>query len=371
MDVLKKVLPFIFFITTLLWLSKALFLHNYPDFNVFYGGLHTYLAGGNPYLQVQGSSMKFLYPPFALYFFFPLILFSRSVASIVWVALSIIFLILSIVLLFKIQKQKIISSQFCILSGLIFLMFPVKFNLGMGQFNNVNLLLISLAMYFFVKHRQTLSGISLGLSLLLKVFPFLLVFYFLIIKKWKLTITIFITVLLGMLFGAVVISWPLTVHFLTSSLFGTLKSWPLDYYNQALSGLLGRSLGVGEAVSRLKIVITAILLAITLTVVWHKRNNSPTYLLGIASILPLSLMTLSFSWQHYFVLVIPALVLLYFHYQKIKASRVLWGLLALSYGLIGFNLAHPESVPVLLRSHVFFGTSLLFILLLREVIVYD
>lgn len=371
MDLLKKAIPEFFFLFTLVWLCKALFLGNYPDFNVFYGGLKAYLDGGNPYVDVEGSVMKFLYPPFALFFFLPLLLFERPVASMVWVGFSIVLLLVSMVFLFRIAKKKLWSPEFFILAGLVNLMFTVKFNLGMGQFNNVNLFLVVLFLFFLDKKKDLSAGVSLGLSLLLKVLPILFLVYLLALKRWKALAYTVSVVIIGLLVPFFFIKSQVVIHFFTTSLVGTLKSWPLDYYNQALSGFLGRSFGTGGTVALLKQGITVVLIFITFVILWLKRKERKVIILGFASILPLTLATLTFSWQHYFILAIPTLVLLYFHYRNRKANIGWFAALFASYLLIGSNLRTPQGLPEIVISHMLWGTLLLWGLVLYEIYYYN
>ena len=155
-------------------------------------------------------------------------------------------------------------------------MFCVKFNLGMGQFNNVNLFLVSLAIYLFHVKREVSGGVAIGLSLLLKVLPVLFLPYFFITRQWKALFATVVVGSVGMLAGMIFFKKELTAYFLTATLFGTLRSWPLDYYNQALSGFLGRMLGTGEFSAFLKISLTIILILLTLYVLWRSRKSKKT-----------------------------------------------------------------------------------------------
>lgn len=370
MDILKRLLAIAFFTITLLWLSRALFLHNYPDFNVFYGGLKAYLHGGNPYEMAEGSVMKFLYPPFALLFFLPLISFSREVASVIWVGFSIGLLLASNIFIFMGLKKKVLSPEFFVLNGFVFSMFCVKFNLGMGQFNNVNLFLVSLAFYFFQTKREVSAGISIGLSLLLKVVPLLLLPYLFMTKRIKGFWTVILVGIVGILLSALFIRSDLTVYFLRS-LSGTLASWPLDYYNQALSGFLGRQFGTGELSSMLKLILTLFLILGSYFILWTRRNNKKVFPLGFVSLLPLTLVTLTFSWQHYFVLTIPSFIVLYFHYKNVHARWKSYILLVVSYIFVASNLESPHVYPLIIQSHMLVGTLLLLVLCLYSYYHYD
>jgi len=51
----------------------------------------------------------------------------------------------------------------------VFNFFPVKFTLGMGQINNVVLLMVTLFIYFHVKKRELLSGLFLAITIALNL----------------------------------------------------------------------------------------------------------------------------------------------------------------------------------------------------------
>lgn len=371
MDILKRIVSIIFFLFTLGWLAKAFFLGNYPDFNVFYGGMSAYLHGGDPYVDVEGSTMKFLYPPFALFFFYQLIFFPREVASVLWVGVSLILLVASLVLLFRISQKKLFSNEFLVLAGLSFLMFPVKFNLGMGQFNMVNLFLICLFLYFLKAKQDTGAAISLSLSLLLKVFPLLFLPYVLLLRKWKIVVSVVGITTFGLLLPYLFMDKEIVTHFFSVSIIGTIKSWPLEYYNQAFSGFVGRWLERGDVAQIIKLVFLFISLGSTAWILWMKRKHKNIVLLGFASLLPLTLATLSFSWQHYFVLTIPTFILIYFHLRMKSAKLVRYLPLVIAYFLIAANLSHPGKFPGIVQSHMLWGVIILWLDSLYELIKYD
>jgi len=370
-DLLKRVLVVSFFLASLIWLGKAFFLGTYPDFTVYFDGLHAYLQGANPYLEIEGSFIKYLYPPFALLFFSPMSFFSRSIGSIVWVGFSILLLLSSTALLFKIGKKKIVSSEYFVLTGLVFLMFTVKFNLGMGQFNIVNLFLITLFLFYYQKGRIQFAAISLALSLLIKVLPLLFLPYLVILRKWRLVLTLLGLVTLGLVLPFLFIKPDIIFHFFTTSLVGTIKSWSLEYYNQAFSGFIGRWLGTGEIAQLTKLLCVSLMLTITFTTLFLKRKVVGVSLLGFVSLLPLTLITLSFSWQHYFIFAIPTLIIMFFHYQKRKASLVMYSFLFVSYVLMGINFETPQDFPLFIQSHMLWGAMLAWGLTLYEIYHYD
>lgn len=191
---------FIFFGGTLLWMLRALFLGLYPDFSVYYYGSQLFLSGQNPYLSGQKLFSGYSYPPSVFLLFVPFVLLPFQASQSLWVFLNVLFLIASIILLAKLFSVKFFSDTNLILSGLIFLSFPVKFTLGMGQINILILLFLVLSLYFLKIKNDFFGGVFLGLSLVIKLFPLLLPVYFLL-KLNKKILTGFLAI-----FGAAFLS---------------------------------------------------------------------------------------------------------------------------------------------------------------------
>jgi len=370
MDLLKKITVSLFFIGALIIVGRVFFITHYLDLETFYLATRTYYADGNPYRQIAGASVGFLYPPTSFLFLSPLILLPIKIAGIAWTVISLVLLSLSIALLFKIVKRKVLSYEFFGILGLVLMMFPVKFSLGLGQVSILNLFFVVLFMYFMNIKKEKLGGILLALSVLLKFSPLLFPLYFVLTKNWKLLLSMFVTV--SFISLAVTLFRPdQMIYFLTQSLPGTFKSWPLDYYNQALSGMLGRWIGRGELAQVLRLCISFFMILVTARVLWKKTSQNLIGQLQYAPILPLSIIIAPLAWQHYFVLVIPTLILLYFSFKKRNALFIEYIILALSYFLVAWNIKQPGQMPLIIQSHVLYGAVLLWWQSLREVKKYE
>jgi alpha-1,2-mannosyltransferase len=347
-----KVVSFIFFLVSFLILCKSLFLNFYPDFSQYYFGAKAI----NPYLN------GVIYPPLALIIFSVFKFIPFFVAEKVWTVLSIISLFTSIYLIFRIYKQKLFSVLGFLVLGLVCWSFPVKFTLGMGQINNFILLIFVGAIYFFQQKKSLLAAFLLSLSFAIKLFPAYLILQFIVMKKWKFLFTSLITLILLSIVAFVLIGPKINLYFYQHFLPTLITGWKTDYYNQALTGFVGRSF-LHNLMSQLLVdVISLFFILSSCLVIFKARKNKELINMSFGLLITLNLIVNNFSWQHHFVfLIFPFLVTL-FSLLKKKNNRRLLSLLFISYVWVSFNLASPHAVPVLLQSHVLYGAVLLFLI---------
>ena len=181
-------------LSSFLYLTKALFLAIYQDFNYYYFASDAAFQGINPYLQ-GGSYTGYIYPPICLFFLYPFQLFPLVIASKVWIGLSLMGVIFSIIIILKTYKQALFSSFSLVILALGCIFFPVKFTLGMGQINIFILVCLALAVYYFMKGKEKLTGVFFGLSITIKYFPLFIILYLIFRKKWKILGYTFFTIL--------------------------------------------------------------------------------------------------------------------------------------------------------------------------------
>lgn len=365
MKYVKKLVPLgsaVIFLIGIIFFLKTLFLGSYPDFRLNYHGAKAVLSEQNPYLGGPEFFTPFNYPPAVLLIYIPLTILSIAFAQRAWTAISIISLLLSIFFLFRMLKISPASTKGLLLTGLTFSLFPVKFTLGMGQINHVVLLLAVLTLYFFIKKKDALAGLSLGLSLSIKLFPPLLMLLFLIKRKWKLLASMAATLVVVELLTLLIVPGEYHLYFLQRVLPDFLTTWKGDYYNQSLSGVLMRLIGSYEGRTTLRLVLTFLGVVIVSTVAWQKRKVRKSDVLLFALFLVTNVLLNTFSWQHHFVFLIPAFLIAYIYMKGKPISLVL---LAASYLLVSGNLKNPLGVQVIFASHVFVGGLILWVTLIH------
>ena len=357
---IKKYLPLVFFLLSLFFIVKTLFLNYYPDFGQYYWGLKEIFQGSNPYLIGKDIFTPSTYPPFVFILMSPFEILSYFGAEKIWTLLSIIFLIGSVYLIFKINNEKMFSRIGLLISALLFAFyFPIKFSLGMGQINFLILFLVMLSIHFLNKNKNYVSGIFLSLSIMIKFFPLFLLPYLIILKKWKILFSFIFLSIIILLF-TFIINPDINIYFYKNVLPTLLGGWKTDYYNQSLSGFLGRQMSIGFIRELLRISISLILVLISFLVILKNNSQKTTVInLSCSLLITLTLLINNFSWQHHFVwLIFPFITIFYF----IKNKKLDWShyfVLGLSFFLVGLNLKTPNIFPVIFVSHVFYGALML------------
>jgi hypothetical protein len=356
-----KIISFLFFFVSLLVLLKVLLLGGYPDFSQYFYGLKTIIHGLNPYIADQNSLTPTVYPPFVLLLLFPFSFLPIFLAGKIWTIFSIIFLFSGVYLIFRIYNKKIFSSVGFVILGLVCLSFPVKFTLGMGQINNLILFLFVLSIYFLEKKKKYFSSLFLALSLAIKLFPIFFPLYFLLKRKWTLLFFTFTTIGLFYL-ASFLIDPKINIYFYKNILPTFLSGWKTDYYNQSLTGFIGRSITEDFIRSSIRYFLSALFIFVSFLVIYKSHINQKLANMHLGLLVSLNLIVSNFSWQHHFVFMIFPFIITLFYIQKIKKNLkfLLW--LFIAYILISFNLKDPNAVPILLQSHVFYGAVLLWIL---------
>lgn len=347
-----KVFAFIFFLVSFSILCKSLFLNFYPDFSQYYFGAKAI----NPYLN------GVIYPPLALMIFSPLRLMPFIMAEKVWTILSLISLFASVYLIFRMYKQKLFSTFGFVILGLVCLSFPVKFTLGMGQINNFILLIFVSAIYFLQHKRNYLASFLLSLSFSIKLFPAYLILQFVAMKKRKILLSFLSSIILLSVLAFILIDSKTNLYFYQHFLPTLLIGWKTDYYNQAITGFIGRSFPPNLFSQLLVDLLSASIILISCLVIFKARKNKELVNMGFGLLITLNLIVNNFSWQHHFVFLIFPFLATLFYLQKLKNNRKFLLLLFISYVLVSFNLVNPHTVPILLQSHVLYGAILLWIL---------
>lgn len=356
-----KIISFLFFLISFLVLLKVLLLNFYPDFSQYFWGLKTISQGLNPYIVAQNTLTPTVYPPFVLFLLSPFGLLPFFWAEKIWTSISLVLLFSSVFLIFKLYNKKLFSGLGFVVFGLVSLSFPVKFTLGMGQINNLILFLFVFSIYFLEKKKTYLSSFFLALSLAIKLFPVYFPLYFILKKKWK--ILFFITATFCAFYLIAFLSDPkINIYFYKNILPTFLSGWKTDYYNQSLSGFIGRSIADQNIRSGLRYAFSIIFVAISFFVILKSIAKEKLQDMHLGLLVSLNLIVSNFSWQHHFVLMVFPFLVTLFYVQKMKNNLKLLFIILISYVLISFNLKNPNDVPVLLQSHVFYGAVLLWVL---------
>lgn len=339
-------------------LIKILLKGQLFDFNFTYmRAAEAFLSGVNIYTFGDIN-----YPPTALFLFIPFYLIPVFYSQIIFSLISLACLILAIFLTAESLNWRFSKKEFLLLFPLVFLSFPVKWTFGMGQMNNLILLLVVAAYFFSKKGKDIYSGLVLGLAISLKIVPILLLSYFLINRKYKIVLASILSSLLFFLLAGWAFGFNLIFEYflkVVPMIFG--QPGKSIYYNQAFSGFVDR---VGLNQIFVWIFLITVLVITFYSFIKRTKDNS----LGFSLILSATLLINTFSWQHHFVwLIFPYLSAWYFLKKKRLGLTKL--LLVVSYLLVAFNIKQPGMMANnifsgIIMSHVFSGNFLLWLILL-------
>lgn len=352
----KAILFFFVFISFSL-LAKALFLAIYQDFNYYYFASQAAFTHINPYLQ-GGPYTGYIYPPICLFFLYPFQLLPVGIASKLWIGLSLLGLVFSLIIILRIYKRSLFSSFSLILITFAFLFFPVKFTLGMGQINIFVLVFLSLAVYYFFKDKESLAGIFFGLSITTKYFPLFIIVYLIFRKKWKILGYMFLTIIILFGVGYLFIDPHINNYFILHTFPSLLQPTGSYYYNQALSGFTTRLFNDRSIEFVVRVLLSLVILSATFFVMYRKKKiTKQVILFEIGIIINTNLLLNSFTWQHHFTWLLIPLILTAVVIRKKSEYAILFFIFL----LLTFNIKNPVGVPLLLQSHAFYGALALWV----------
>jgi len=331
----------------------------FVDFQVYWEAAKAALVGKDVYCGFYSDGIPFNYPPTFLSFFAPFTFFPKSIASLVFLFISLTVLLVSIFLLVKLQFGKKERTAAFLLSAILFVQyFPTKFTLTLGQINLIFLFLTILSFYTFKKGKDVLSGMSLAIAALIKIFPGFLILFFFKEKRWKaifsfLTALVLMAVLTGLFFNPNLFS----DYFVTSSgLF--FKAGSPSYFDQSLNGFLSR-LNCPSS-WRLVLRLTS---SLVLIVMFLRIKNQAVSFFGLMA--AITIFFSSFAWLHHYVVLIPLMIILFSKLYRRNAAFWLKLALLLAYLLCSFHFRNPQvsiAQNIFLASHPFIGAIILLFL---------
>lgn len=307
------------------------------DFLVYFEAAKSILAGANLYQWNKFAGFPFNYPPTSLLFLWPLGLMPFTTAAVVWNILSLGAFLLSIYLVYRRVNLKL----FILFLLFTVFYFPEKFNIGMGQINNFVLLFSVLGIT---------SPFFLAFATGIKFAPAIFILYYILRKDRSKLKKYFFYLLILILVSFILVPFSYQkdyfLNVLPMSFTPAAKDW---YYNQSLYGFLARSIDSELITKYAYYLLTLIIVLVT----WLRARVLPKKN-QLAAVACLYLLIHPIALQHYFGFAIIPLILL-------GLSPVT----AFAYLLLAANLKQPDLVPVLFRSHQFFGSLVLWAVALK------
>ncbi len=357
-------LSIIFCLMSFIFLLKVLFLGLYPDFSAYYHVSKFFLEGVNYYAHPELLSISYSYPPIDFLLFVPLTFLPFPTAEILWTVLNIFLLLACIYFLTKIFAEKFLSRLNMFLMALVFISFPTKFTLGMGQLNIFVMFLLCYGLWSLMQKKESITGVIFGAALSVKFSPVFLPLYFLLKFNKKVLVGMLVFALINILLVMLFVPITTTSYYMTKIAPDfLLSSWKLDYYNQSIAGVVGRTFGMGNFSAIVKNVISIGFIVWSFFVIYkNKKKDVLVTMLSIGIVMTISILFNTFSWQHHFVWLIIPFYATIFYLEKIKAKNSYYLLIIISYVLVSINFPNPNILLVILQSHVFYGGLILLLL---------
>ncbi|OGY87669.1 MAG: hypothetical protein A2233_01835 [Candidatus Kerfeldbacteria bacterium RIFOXYA2_FULL_38_24] len=331
------------------------------DFAVFYSATQVSLLGQDPYVsknlkpiirknRSSSGAFRYLYPPTALPFFLPLLMFTPKHAAYVWGILNILFVGALIWLMQSILKKRFSINEWLAIGTGLVIFGPIFTNNRLGQINIALSLLIVGTMVLAQKKKWLWSGLPLAIATMLKVFPGVVIVHYLISRQWKMVISFMLWCLAIIMTTLVLFSKQIFVFYTTSSAFGVVKNGInakimeiAKFDNGTLNGALHRLVMIispehlnelAGYISVTRLIIVAGLGVVILLI--NLKTKIPT-IYSVSLWLAWVLFSATAIHTQYFVLLLPLLVALLIKPPEILQKKWCEVAMMISFVLISFS----------------------------------
>src|SRR6266446_1858801 len=261
------------------------------DFGAFYTWAYAARTGLNPYSpdavmplasRLGVRAMPANYPPPFILAIEPLSLIPRIPAFWLWHGINLCLLLIAVWL----SVADLDNSRKRVgFAGAALLYGPVTASLFWGQVEPFVLLMLVIALRNSVARRDIASGIAVALAAMCKMYPIVVIGYFLVSRRWTVVASTGLTILGGILLSLIAFGGEVHADFI-HQLLRTAgdKFWP-NTMNASLSAVVAKSLwmmagenfGTGLKVLRIALIVLAasVVLAITIraTLIAKRRGE--------------------------------------------------------------------------------------------------
>ncbi len=374
--------------------------HN--DFKHFYLGAKLIRLGISPYdgeifheyKKYEGftSINPFVYPPFTGIVLSPLTFYTFKKAYLIWFILNHILLIASIFLIFKALELKFNLINLTITIWLTGYSSVIYRTLTSGQINIFLLFLFSLIWFLYIKRWKKLCGFFIAFASLFKLFPAIILFYFILKKQWKVVAHSILWIIILMIISIAFVGIRTHLDFipvLENMSYGksTFAEYGATFYvdqaNQSINALLNRLfaqnphtlplIDLGNTANYLTYFVSVLILLFIIQIALKRtlQNIAPDNMEYSIFVLA-GLLLPSLCWDHYLVIAYFAIftVIKYISELENPILRLIISLpLIICIILINifFNFWNPlytKGLWILIMSIKLYGLILLFILVI-------
>lgn len=136
-------------------------------------------------LREAKGAVRYLYPPTALLLFIPMQVLPFTAAVWLWLTISIGLVITTVYLLSRLLIKRWSAQDWAIIAGGVLLFAPLYTTLRSGQVNILLTFLFVLQLFLFRKKYYIWTGCVLAIMTLIKLFPVVLILYYLLKKQFS------------------------------------------------------------------------------------------------------------------------------------------------------------------------------------------
>jgi alpha-1,2-mannosyltransferase len=278
----------------------------------------------------SGPASGFIGPPFQALFFAPFAAIaqvSETSARLLWYSLNVLCLAAGVWCWASAWRESLAQSRrahladdWALWAALLAILLPLQTNFEHQNMNALLMAAIGAAAWALVRQRTTAAGALIGFAAAVKVFPALLIVYLAARRMWRplavaLVTTAVLTVLPVIAYGRRGFTQQLTQWLQ----IGT-GGWPTRGANQSLIAAIDRLTSSapaavrtpGQAPTEVTIfAVAALVLLIPALLLVSRRSGEAALVPEIAAVTTLAVLLSPIAWDHYWVLLFPAFLLVY------------------------------------------------------------
>ena len=308
-------------------------LHKGGDFGVFLQAGQRVMER-QPLYEGGGTGPGVIGPPFQGVFFVPFAVVGghapERAPAILWYLLNLIALACGVWWWARANGAWVVErawDQPAVLLPLLAVILPAQTNFEHQNMNALLLALTGAAAWNWTRGHSAASGALVGLAAALKAFPALLLVVFLVRRDWRALVSGVVT---GLALSASPALWygpgaliPLFRRWLEVLAEG---GWPTRVQNQSIVAMTSRSWP--DAAASIAFALVAILGIIVVVTVWRSRGGvraAETTGAPLALALAVAVLASPIAWDHYWLLMLPALQAIYVASRNSKHRTMQWG----------------------------------------------
>lgn len=319
-----------------------------PDFWILFKGSRAWFRGGSMYdleaVTTNHFGHVFKVPPFYGMLFLPFV--TKGGEVILYWHRIMNMILLSVVLLLLVRRWNI-SLLSVGGAGLLMLLNlrPLADTIAYGQIDIVLLLLLTLALVTSQRGNDGLAGAAVALGTLFKLYPVLLLAFFIAKRQWRALVGFALAMLICNGLALAVVGWEMHRVYLFEVVprIGGGTAW---VENQTLNGFLSRIFAPDVTSSIFEHPLVTLLTyagfgmatLAAFALAWQPaERDTPRYMLQFGVFVLLMVLVVPAAWMHYQTIVILTMAGVLMYAGEIGLSRWTAALSGLAYALIAYG----------------------------------